>query len=80
MGRAKIAITLDEETLGAVDRLVSEHRFPNRSQAIQQALNEQLARLSRSRLIQECAKLDPKSERALAEEGVSGEPAAWPEY
>ena len=80
MCRSKIAITLDEETLRAVDRLVSEHRFPNRSQAIQQALDEKLTRLSHSRLAQECAKLESESERALAEEGMSGELAAWPEY
>ena len=79
MSRAKIAITLDEDTLSVVDRLVSEHRFPNRSQAIQQALDEKLARLSHSRLAQECAKLDPASERALAEKGMNGESAAWPE-
>jgi metal-responsive CopG/Arc/MetJ family transcriptional regulator len=80
MGRSKIAITLDEETLSAVDRLVSEHRFPNRSQAIQQALDEKLARLSQRRLAQECAKLDPDFEQSLAEEGVGGELAAWPKY
>ena len=80
MGRAKIAITLDEETLGAVDRLVSDHRFPNRSQAIQEALDDKLARLAHSRLAQECAKLDPDSEQALAEEGMGGELAGWPEY
>jgi metal-responsive CopG/Arc/MetJ family transcriptional regulator len=80
MGRTKIAITLDEGTLGQVDRLVSEHRFPSRSQAIQEAVDEKLVRLSRSRLAQECAKLDPDYERALAEEGMGGELAEWPEY
>ena len=80
MGRSKIAITIDEETLGAIDRLVSEHRFPNRSQAIQEALDEKLSRLTHSRLAQECAKLDPASERTLAEKGTNGELAAWPEY
>jgi metal-responsive CopG/Arc/MetJ family transcriptional regulator len=80
MGRSKIAITLDEETLSAVDRLVSEHRFPNRSQAIQQALDEKLERLSQSRLARECARLDPDFEQSLAEEGVGGELAEWPEY
>jgi Arc/MetJ-type ribon-helix-helix transcriptional regulator len=80
MGRAKIAITLDEETLVQVDRLVSQHRFPSRSQAIQEAVDEKLMRLSRSRLAQECAKLDPDDERALAEEGMGGELAEWPEY
>ena len=80
MGRSKIAITLDEDTLHAVDRLVSEHQFPNRSQAIQEALDEKLTRLSHGRLAQECAKLDPAFEQSLAEEGIRGELAAWPEY
>jgi len=80
MARSKIAITLDEETLGAIDRLVSERRFPNRSQAIQEAVDEKLSRMSYSRLAHECAKLDPKFEQALAEEGMGGELAAWPEY
>ena len=60
--------------------LVSEHRFPNRSLAIQEAVDEKLGRLSRNRLAQECAKLDPDHERALAEEGMGGELAEWPEY
>lgn len=80
MGRSKIAITLDEESVGQLDRLVSEHRFPNRSLAIQEAVDEKLGRLSRNRLAQECAKLDPDQERALAEEGMGGELAEWPEY
>jgi metal-responsive CopG/Arc/MetJ family transcriptional regulator len=80
MARLKIAITLDEETLSSLDRLVSERKFPNRSQAIQEAVDEKLARLSQSRLARECARLDPDFERSLAEEGMSGELAAWPEY
>lgn len=80
MSRAKIAITLDEETVGEIDRLVSENRYPNRSQAIQEAVDEKLGKLMRSRLAQECAKLDPAYERALAEEGMGAELAEWPEY
>ena len=80
MGRAKIAITIDEETLGVIDRLVSEQRFPNRSQAIQEALDEKLSRLAHSRLALECAKLDPGLEQDLAEEGMGGELAEWPDY
>jgi metal-responsive CopG/Arc/MetJ family transcriptional regulator len=80
MGRSKIAITLDEESVGELDRLVSEHRFPNRSLAIQEAVDEKLGRLSRNRLAQECAKLDPDHERVFAEEGMGGELAEWPEY
>ena len=80
MSKAKIAITLEEETLEKVDRLIGLHIFPNRSRAIQQAVEEKLERLEKNRLAAECAKLDPSFERALAEEGLSEDLAAWPEY
>lgn len=54
--------------------------FPNRSQAIEEAVAEKLARLEKSRLALECAKLDPMFEKALAEEGLSEDLAEWPEY
>ena len=37
MSKTKIAITLDEQFVEDIDRLVSENVFQNRSQAIQQA-------------------------------------------
>ncbi len=80
MSRAKVAISLDKATLERLDRLVEEEVFPNRSQAIEEAVSEKLDRLERSRLARECAKLDPVFEKALAEEGVSEELAEWPEY
>jgi len=80
MARSKVAISLDESTLNRLDKLVQKQVFPNRSQAIQEAVAEKLARLERSRLAQECAKLDPVFEKALAEEGLSGDLAEWPEY
>lgn len=80
MARSKVAISLDETTLGRLDRLVRERVFPNRSQAIQEAVSEKLHRLEGSRLARECAKLDPSFEKALAEEGLSRELAEWPEY
>ena len=80
MPRSKIAITLDEGTLDRLDRLVERKVFPNRSRAIQQAVVEKLQRLERTRLARECAKLDPKFEKALAEEGLSDELHEWPEY
>ena len=80
MGRAKVAISLDESTLNRLDKLVQKQVFPNRSQAIEEAVTEKLARLERSRLAQECAKLDPAFEKALAEEGLSEDLAEWPEY
>jgi len=80
MGMAKIAITLDEETVRRLDRLVREQVFPNRSRAIQKAVDDTLARLDRGRLARECAKLDPRHEKALAEEGLTGDAGEWPEY
>jgi metal-responsive CopG/Arc/MetJ family transcriptional regulator len=80
MSRSKIAISLDEQVLNRVDRLVKEALFPNRSQAIQVAVEEKLERLERSRLARECAKLDPEFEKSLAEEGLTEELAEWPEY
>ncbi|PKL20131.1 MAG: CopG family transcriptional regulator, partial [Spirochaetae bacterium HGW-Spirochaetae-4] len=51
-----------------------------RSRAIQEAVSEKLARLERSRLARECAKLDQGFEQAMAEEGMSIEVRQWPEY
>jgi Arc/MetJ-type ribon-helix-helix transcriptional regulator len=54
--------------------------YPNRSRVIQEAVAEKLARIDRSRLARECAKLEPTEERALAEEGMSEEMSQWPTY
>ena len=80
MGRSKVAISLDEQVLNRLDYLVRKAVFKNRSQAIQVAVKEKLERLERSRLAQECAKLDPDFEKSLAEEGLSEELSGWPEY
>ncbi len=80
MGRTKVAITLEDKTLAEVDRLVARQLFPNRSRAIQEAVEEKLGRLSRNRLARECAKLDPVYEKAMADEGLSADTALWPEY
>ena len=80
MARSKVAISLDARTLERLDRLVKRAVFPNRSQAIQAAVEEKLERIERSRLARECAKLDPAFERALADEGMSEDLSSWPEY
>jgi metal-responsive CopG/Arc/MetJ family transcriptional regulator len=80
MSKTKIAITLEQQTLNRLDRLVENRVFPNRSQAIQEAVEEKIVRLERTRLARECAKLDPSYEQALAEEGFSEELSQWPEY
>ncbi len=80
MARSKIAISLDASTLERLDTLVERAAFPSRSQAIQEAVEEKLARLERGRLARECAKLDPVFEQTLADEGLSEDVAVWPEY
>jgi len=80
MSKTKVAITLDSELVDRVDRLVKADRFPNRSQAIELAVKEKLERLERGRLARECAKLDPKEEQALADEGLAIDGDTWPEY
>ena len=72
VGSVKVAITIDRKTLQRVDGLVSRKLFPNRSRAIQQAVAGKPARMERNRLASECGKLDPKFEKALAEEGLGG--------
>ncbi|MBM3132628.1 MAG: CopG family transcriptional regulator [Chloroflexi bacterium] len=80
METAKVAISINKETLQKLDRLVQNHVFPNRSRAIQEAVEDKLNRIERVRLAEECAKLDPVFEQALAEEGISEELTEWPEY
>ena len=79
MGTAKVAVTIESRTLREIDRLVRQGRFPSRSRAIQTALAEMTARHKRRRLVEELAKIDPRKERALAEEFFTGE-VPWPEY
>ena len=80
MASNKVAITIDEALLKRLDRLVREHRFPNRSRAIQEAMQEKLARLDRTRLAREAAKLDRRREQGLSDESLKGEAEEWPEY
>ena len=80
MAASKIAITLDKNMLKRLDILVKSKFFPNRSRAIQEAVAEKLTRLEKSRLAQECAKLDPDFEQSLAEEGFGSELEEWPKY
>ncbi len=80
MSKTKIAITLDEDYVTEIDHLIQEHRFNNRSQAIQEAVKEKLQKITKNRLAAECAKLDPSFEHALAEEGLNEDLSEWPEY
>lgn len=80
MTTTKVAVTIDSELLAQVDQLVAQQVFPNRSKAIQEALQDKLTRLRRSRLARESAKLDTQIEQSLAEEGMDQELNTWPAY
>ncbi len=69
METAKVAISINKKTLKRLDRLVKDRVFANRSKAIQEAVEDKLNRLERTRLATECSKLDPTAEQAMAEEG-----------
>ncbi len=80
MSKTKIAITLDEDFIAEIDHLIKKHIFLNRSQAIQEAVKEKLQKMKKSRLAEECAKLVPSFEKAMAEEGISEDLSEWPKY
>ena len=80
MSVTKVTISLDPKLVGRVDHLVKARVFASRSQAIQAAVEEKLTRLEKTRLAQECAKLDPPAEQALADEGLAAEIEQWPVY
>ena len=42
--------------------------------------DRKVRRRERARLVRECAKLNPKAEQVLADEGISEDLATWPPY
>jgi metal-responsive CopG/Arc/MetJ family transcriptional regulator len=80
MGAAKVAITIEEDLLKRIDRLVDQKKFANRSRAIQEAVRDKLERLDRGRLARECAKLGKRAEQRIADEGLGEDLEEWPEF
>jgi Arc/MetJ-type ribon-helix-helix transcriptional regulator len=80
MPKTKVALTLDSDLLERLDELVDRRRFRNRSQAVEAALADKLKRLARTRLARESAKLNPRTEKRLADDGLAADLASWPEY
>ncbi len=80
MKYAKVAISIEESVLKKIDRLVKSKTFESRSQAFQKAVENTLEKVERSRLTKECAKLDKRFERKLANEGLSRDLEEWPDY
>lgn len=69
---------MDEDLLQRLDRLVKTRSFRSRSQAVQEAVSEKISRMDTSVLLSECAKLDRKSEQAMADEGLATKISALP--
>lgn len=80
MPKTKVTLTLDTALVEEVDELVAGLRFRSRSQAIEAALSDKLQRLARTRLARESAKLNPREEKRLAEDGLIDALESWPEY
>ena len=74
----KVAVTLEKRTVEDLDRWVREGRYPNRSRALQAAVNLLSEREKRTRLDRELAKLDRKEEQRMAEEGLGD--TSWPTF
>ncbi len=80
MPKTTVAPALDVDLVERVDELVANKRFRNRSRAIEAALADTLERLARTRLARESAKLNPREEERLAEEGLADALDSWPKY
>ena len=80
MPKTKVALTLDSRLIDQVDDLIERKRFRSRSQAVETALADKLHRLARTRLARESAKLNPREEKRLADEGLTDALESWPEY
>ncbi len=80
MPKSKIAITMKKEILEEIDDWVREKIFPNRSQAIESAMQDRIDRRRKTRLGRECRKLDAAQEQRFAEEGLKRDGTEWPEY
>lgn len=79
MATETLEVTFDKTVVVELDRLVRAQVLPDRDLAIQDAVKEKLRRLRHAAFADECAKLDPAEEKALADEGFRGG-APWPEY
>ena len=76
----KIAITIDEDLLSRLDRMVKEGKYSNRSQAIQEAVEYRIEAVTKTRMARESAKLYPGYEQMLADEGLEGDLSELPKY
>lgn len=69
--RTKISVTIPENVVTAIDTLVKEGNFPNRSAAFEEAVKKLLRNYLDAHIEAEAAKLDRETEKAEAEEGMT---------
>ena len=80
MSAAQVTVSIDREVLRELDRRVARGEFPNRSKAMEAAVTRLLGEEQRRQsLVAALAKLDPREERALAQERLVAE-EPWPRY
>ncbi len=80
MSKAIIVIALDQQLLGELDVLAKQKRFPNRSKAIQTALENKISKDEANRFAKECTKFDAEIEQNLAEEDMTIALETWAAY
>jgi predicted DNA-binding protein len=76
----KVAISMDQAVLRRLDRFVKSRPSRSRSQVVQEAVAEKISRMEKTALAKECAKLDPRFEQAMADEGLATDIGQWPKY
>ncbi len=78
MSAAGVMIDLEPSLLAKLDGLVAGQLFRSRSDAVAIAVREKIERMeSHAQFFEECQKLDPLEEQAIAEEWLEGERTAW---
>ena len=80
MNKSKITITVSPLVLNRLDAWVQSEHYASRSEAIEKAVEEQLQRLERKRLSDQCALLEVDEEQAMADMGLAADAAAWPAF
>lgn len=72
MSAARFTVSVEDRLMQKLDRLLEAKVFNSRSHAVQVAVGKKISRMERSRLAEECAKLDPAEEVAMAEVRYAG--------
>ena len=80
MPTKKITITLEENTVDDIDKLVKVNKCKSRSKAIQMAIEEYLKMAEKQKLYAQIDKLNEEEEMNVAEETMEAVNEIWDEY